>query len=248
MIRVFENLESLSRAAAGVVADLAKGAVHSRGRFSVALSGGNTPRCLYEILAGAPFRDKIQWQHVHVFWGDERCVPADDPRSNFRMAREALLDHIPLPAENIHAVRGDLPPAQAAADYENDLQKFFGDEGPAFDLILLGLGANAHTASLFPHTPVLYETKRWIAEVYVPELDMYRVTFTAPLINQAEQVVFLVSGADKAIALQNVLEGAYHPDEFPAQLIRPKGVHPLWLVDKAAGHKLAAPIEEDEKE
>ena len=244
MIRVFDDLESLSHVAAGIVADLAKEAVHAHGRFSVALSGGSTPRRLYELLADTPFRDKIQWQSVHVFWGDERCVPADDPRSNFRMARETLLDQVPLPAGNIHAVQGNLPPAQAAADYEAELRKFFGDRKPIFDLILLGLGDNAHTASLFPHTEVLNEKERWVADVYVAELDMYRVTFTAPLINQAGQVVFLVCGADKAPALKNVLEGPYQPHEYPAQLIRPRGVHALWLVDKAAGHKLASEAEE----
>jgi 6-phosphogluconolactonase len=238
MIRIFVDLELLSQEAAKIFANLADQSVCSRGCFAVALSGGNTPRRLHEILASAPFHDKVPWQSVHFFWGDERCVPPDDQRSNYCMARETLLDHVPVPPENIHAVKGDLAPAQAAAQYEAKLRKFFGSRPPVFDLILLGMGDNAHTASLFPHTPVLNETKRWVSDVYINELDMYRVTFTAPLINQAGQVVFLVSGADKAIALQNVLEGAYQPEEYPAQLIRPKGAHPLWLVDKAAGHRL----------
>jgi 6-phosphogluconolactonase len=245
MIRVFDNLELLSHAAAGIFSDAARQSIHACGHFSVALSGGNTPRRLYELLAAKPHRDRIRWDAVHVFWGDERCVPPEDPRSNLRMAREVLLDHIPLPAKNIHAIQGDLPPAQAAVQYEIELQNYFGDQPPGFDLILLGMGDNAHTASLFPHTPVLNETKRWISDVYVKELNMYRVTFTAPLINLAGQVVFLVSGVDKATALQNVLEGAYQPEEYPAQLICPKGAHPLWLVDKAAAHKLVVPLEED---
>ena len=241
MIRVFDNLERLSQAAAEIFADAASEAIAARGRFGVALSGGNTPRRLHELLASGPFRDQIDWKSVHLFFGDERCVSPDDPRSNFRMARETLLDHVPIPAENIHAVRGDLDPAQAAAQYGSELKRYFGMESPVFDLILLGLGDNAHTASLFPHTPVLNEKEKWVADVYVKELDMYRVTFTAPLINQANQVVFLASGADKASALQYVIEGAYHPQEYPAQLIR----HPLWLVDKAAAHKLAAAFEEE---
>lgn len=245
MIQVFNNLESLSKAAAKLFTEQAKQAIHARGRFSVALSGGNTPSRLYELLAATPYRNRVRWDAVHVFWGDERCVPADDPRSNFRMARETLLNLVPIPAENVHPIQGDLPPDRAAAQYEIELQNFFGDQPPVFDLILLGLGSNAHTASLFPHTPVLAETQRLVAEVYVPELEMYRVTFTAPLINQAMQVIFLVSGADKAHALLNVLEGAYQPQEYPAQLIRPNGMHPTWLVDKAAGHKLAVPDEED---
>jgi 6-phosphogluconolactonase len=245
MIRVFKDLESLSMAAAELFVELADQAIASHGRFSVALSGGNTPHRLYELLATAPFGDEIQWQDVHVFWGDERCVPADDPRSNARMAHQALLDHIPLPAGNIHAVQGDLPPAQSAAQYEAEVRNFFKGQPPIFDLILLGLGDNAHTASLFPHTPVLDEKERWVAEVYVAEQDMYRVTFTAPLINQAKQVVFLVSGAEKAHALQNVIEGAYQPQEYPAQLICPALAHPTWLVDKAASHKLAVETEDE---
>jgi 6-phosphogluconolactonase len=245
MIRVFNHFESLSQSAADIFVDVAEQAIASRGRFSVALSGGNTPRRLHEILATEPYRHQIQWGAVHVFWGDERCVPADDPRSNFRMARETLLDHVPIPPGNIHAVQGNLEPAQAATQYESDLRSFFGDTPPVFDLIFLGLGDNAHTASLFPHTPVLNETERWVSAVYVAELDMYRVTFTAPLINQAENVVFLVSGADKACALHEVIEGAYQPRQYPAQLIRPKDGHPIWLVDKAARHKLTVDAEEE---
>jgi 6-phosphogluconolactonase len=183
---------------------------------------------------------------VHVFWGDERCVPPDDERSNFRMAREALLRYVPLPAGNIHPMHGELPPAEGAMQYETELRTFFGTEAPVFDLILLGLGDNAHTASLFPHTPVLAEDKRWAAEVYIPELDMNRITLTVPLINQARQVIFLVSGANKASALHSVLEGAYQPQDFPAQLIHPVERHPVWLVDKAAGHKLAVEPETEE--
>jgi 6-phosphogluconolactonase len=199
---------------------------------------------MYELLASKPLRERVHWDAVHVFWGDERCVPADDPRSNARMAHQALLDQLPLPADNIHPISGDLPPVQAAARYETELRAFFADGEPAFDLILLGLGENSHTASLFPHTPVLHESQRWAAEVYVPSQDMYRVTLTAPIINHAREVLFLVSGAGKAEALQNVLEGAFQPDEFPAQLIRPSGAHATWLVDRAASHKLAEEIME----
>jgi len=244
MIRIFNDLEGISQAAAEIFDNLAGEAIATRGRFCVALSGGSTPRRLYEILAAAPFREQVNWQAVNIFWGDERCVPADDLRSNFRMARETLLNHVPLPAENIYPMRGDLPPMEAAAQYESELRGYFGNQPPTLDLILLGLGDNAHTASLFPHTPVLTEIKRWAAEVYVAELDMYRVTLTAPLINQADQVVFLVSGAGKALALHNVLKGAYQPQEYPAQLIHPNSGHLLWLVDKAAGHKLAVETEE----
>ena len=238
MIRVFNDYEALSQAAAEMFIDLADQAIDSNGRFSVALSGGNTPHRLYEILAVDPFREKVYWEAVHVFWGDERCVPLNDPRSNFLMARRTLLDRVPISADHIHPILGDLPAALAATDYEIELQKFFGKQSPEFDLILLGLGDNAHTASLFPHTPVLSEKERWVDKVFVAEQSMYRVTLTAPIINQAKAVIFLVSGADKASALQSVLEGAYHPHEYPAQLIHPNDAHPIWLVDKAAAHKL----------
>lgn len=238
MIQIFNDLEALSQQAAEKFAGLANRAIASQGRFNVALSGGNTPRRLYEILAGSPYHDQIHWEDVYVFWGDERCLPADDPRSNSQMARQTLLNHVPVPASHLHPILGDLPAALAATHYEAELQEFFGTQPPIFDLILLGLGENAHTASLFPNTPVLGESERWVSEVYVTEQSMYRVTMTAPLINQAREVIFLVSGAEKAPALRSVLEGAHHPYEYPAQLIHPNGAHPTWLVDKAAAHKL----------
>ncbi|NJC97626.1 MAG: 6-phosphogluconolactonase [Anaerolineales bacterium] len=245
MIHIYSDLEGISQAAAEIFIDAAQQAIHSHGRFSVALSGGSTPRRLYEILATPPFRDRVKWQSVHVFWGDERCVPMDDPRSNYRMAREALLDRVPLPGGNIHPMQGDLPPAEAARRYEVALRNYFRDQPPAMDLVLLGLGDNAHTASLFPHTPALNENVRWVTDVYVDAQDMHRITLTAPFINRAAQVVFLVSGADKARALQIVTEGAYQPHIYPAQLIHPNGAHPIWLVDKAASHKLTVEIEEE---
>jgi 6-phosphogluconolactonase len=238
MIRIFNDLESLSLATAEMFSEIANKAVASQGRFSVALSGGHTPQRLYEILAKQPFHEKVPWESVHIFWGDERCVPAGDPRSNVMMAQRILLDHVPVPANQIHPIQGDLPAALAAFNYETELRNYFSGGSSAFDLILLGLGENAHTASLFPHASVLDETKRWVSEVYVAEQNMYRVTLTAPLINQAREVIFLVSGAEKASALQGVLEGTYNPHELPAQLIHPNGAHPLWLVDKAAAHKL----------
>lgn len=238
MIHVFNDYESLSQAAAEMFVNLANQAIDSNGRFSVALSGGSTPHRLYETLSTNSFREKVRWNAVHVFWSDERCVPMDDPRSNFLMARRTLLDHVPVQPDHVHPILGDLPAALAATHYETTLQDFFEEQAPVFDLILLGLGENAHTASLFPHTSVLDEKERWVGEVYVAEQSMYRVTMTVPLINQAREVIFLVSGANKAPALQDVLEGAYHPHEYPAQLIRPNGAHPVWLVDKSAAHKL----------
>jgi 6-phosphogluconolactonase len=237
-VRIFANLESVSLAAAVVISGLAEESISSRGRFVVALSGGQTPLRLYQILATSHFRDKIHWEAVHVFWGDERCVPSSDRRNNARTARLTLLDLVPIPSDQIHPIQSEVPPARAAAQYEQELRTFFDDGPPAIDLILLGLGADGHTASLFPHTPALRETKRWVTDVFLQDQDMHRITLTAPLMNQANQVIFLVSGGNKASALQNVLEGAYLPQMFPAQLIRPEKGNPIWLLDTAAACRL----------
>jgi len=238
MIFTYQDLETLSRAAASIFLEQAGQSVSDHGYFAVALAGGQTPRRLYSLLAGSPVREQIRWEAVHIFWGDERCVAGDDPRSNARMARLSLLDHVPLPAENIHPICCEQSPKEAAVQYHAEIKTFFDAKAPAFDLVLLGMGDNAHTASLFPHTPVLDETERWAAEVYVPEQDMYRVTLTAPIINQAKEVLFLVSGSKKAKALQQVLRGPFHPHDFPAQLIRPGVDRIRWLVDRDAADKL----------
>jgi len=239
MIRVLNDYEHLSQAAADMFMDISRRAIDSHGHFNVVLSGGYTPQRLYEILANSPYREGIHWEDVNIFWSDERCVPPDDPCSNFGNARETLLSYVPISEDHLHPIHGELPADQAAAEYETDLRDFFKNQPPVFDLILLGLGDNAHTASLFPHTPVLDERSRWVEAVQMDKKSLDRVTLTAPIINQAQEVIFLVSGAEKAAALQKVLEGTYHPHQYPAQLIRPNGAHPTWLVDKAAAHKLA---------
>jgi 6-phosphogluconolactonase len=244
MISVYSDLEALSQAAAELFMVQSRQASMICGRFCVALSGGETPRRMYEILASSPYRERVHWGEVHVFWSDERCVPENDSRSNARMARQTLLEYVPIPPDHIHPIRCDQTPHEAAIQYEQELKDFFSTQNPNFHLILLGLGANGHIASLFPHTPVLNEQVKWVSDVYVKELGMHRITFTAPYINQASQVVFLVSGADKAQVLETVLEGPYQPRKLPAQLIRPYGKPPIWLVDKAAGHKLTMSDEE----
>jgi 6-phosphogluconolactonase len=245
MIRIYNDLESLSQAAAETFVLQSRQASLICGRFAVALSGGATPHRLYELLANPPYRDHIHWNEVHVFWSDERCVPENDPRNNASMARQVLLDHVPIPEGNIHPIHCNASPQDAAEQYEQELRDFFSTQNPNFHLVLLGLGKNGHIASLFPHTPVLNEKTRWVSEVHIKELNMSRVTFTAPFINQADQVVFLVSGLDKAKVLEKVLEGPYQPRKLPAQLIRLKGAQPLWFVDRAASHKLTAQNEED---
>ncbi len=239
MISIYADLDALSHATAAMVAGAAEQAIAKTGRFTLALSGGHTPGRTFELLAGAPYRDQIRWEQVHVFWGDERCVPPDDERSNERMARRLLLDHVPVPASQIHPMRCAGNPAEAAARYDALLHRLLGDRG-ALDFVLLGLGENGHTASLFPGTPVLAEQTRWAAEVYVAEQQMYRVTLTAPCINAAALVVFQAAGAAKAGVVREVVHGARDPERLPAQLIQPPGDRLHWLLDAAAAAKLAA--------
>jgi len=240
MLQVYTDAEALARAAAQLLVSESQAASRVRGRFSVALSGGQTPKRTFELLAQPPFRDQVPWGHVHVFWGDERCVPPDDPRSNYRMTKEALLDHVPLQSTQVHRIQGEKPPVDAALEYQTLLQQFFHGAAPRFDLVYLGLGDNGHTASLFPGTPVLEDTKRWVAEVYVAEQGMYRVTLTAPVINQAAVISFLVAGAGKAQVLEEVIHGPHEPRRLPAQLIRPANGGLLWMADQQAAARVKA--------
>jgi 6-phosphogluconolactonase len=238
MIRVCADAESLSFSAAELFSAEARKAVQARGRFVVALAGGNTPQRTYELLAQEPFRAQVPWQKTHVFWGDERCVPADDPRNNARMAHQALLDHVPVSSQQVHPMLCNRSPQEAADEYEALLHGFFADGCPRFDLLLLGLGENGHTASLFPGTSVLEEQLRWVAEVTLAEEAMRRLTLTAAAINQAALVIFLVSGYGKAAILRKVLEEAPDPRSIPASLIKPAHGELLWLVDRDAASLL----------
>lgn len=238
MIKICADLEALSFAAAELFASEARQAVQANGKFTVALAGGSTPRRTYELLASCPLRDQVPWQNTHVFWGDERCVPSDDPRNNGLMARRALLDHVPIPPEQVHPMVCDRNPMEAAAEYEVLLRGIFPGDRPRFDLILLGLGENGHTASLFPGTSVLEERQRWVGEVYLADEGVHRLTLTAATINQASLVVFLVSGYDKAQVLRNVLIEAQDPRSIPARLIKPVDGGLLWLVDRQAARLL----------
>jgi 6-phosphogluconolactonase len=243
-IETFPDAASLARAAAGQWVSLADASIAGHGQFSVALSGGSTPRALYSLLATGEFAACVDWPRVHVFWGDERCVPADHPESNYGMARQALLDHVPIPVFNIHRIPCELEPQQAAAAYEQTLRTWFADgsagpragEGapPRFDLILLGMGEDGHTASLFPGAAALGERTRWVVAYNVISLGVWRVTLTPVIINAAVHVMFLVCGANKAERLRQVLTGPYRPDELPAQIVRPTRGRLVWLVDAAA--------------
>ncbi len=240
-IEVALNLADLARRAAEYFIRLTDQAITMRGRFTIALSGGSTPRALYTLLASDPYREQIRWPAVHVFWGDERCVPPDHPDSNYRLAQETLLSQVPIPGENIHRMAGEKPPEQAAEEYEALLRAFFHlkpGEPPRFDMVLLGLGADGHTASLFPGTPVLREKGRLVAALFVEKLNAYRLTLTPPVLNYAADVIFLVEGAAKAGVLHDVLQGEYDPDRLPAQLVQPADSTLIWLIDRAAASRL----------
>ena len=231
--RVYPDAASLARAAAEHCVTLAAEAIAARGRFAVALSGGSTPCATYALLATEEFDARVDWSRVHVFWGDERCVPPDHPDSNYRMARQALLDKTSIPTENVHRIRGELPPDQAATAYQAELEAVLG-AGGRFDLISLGMGEDGHTASLFPGTAALHEQTRWVVAHYVGKLSVWRVTLTPVAINAAAHVTFLVSGAGKAERLREVLDGPHQPDVLPAQIVRPTDGRLLWLADAAA--------------
>jgi 6-phosphogluconolactonase len=238
MIQIYHDYETLSLAAANLFLEKARRNVEQFGRFSVSLSGGGTPKRMFEILAQPSYVDSFPWKNTHVFWGDERCVPGDDAHSNILMAHQTLLDHVPIPEKNIHPPFCDQDPVAAASRYEVILEEFFMDRPLRFDLIWLGLGSNGHTASLFPNTPVIQERERLAAEVFVEEQGMWRVTLTLPVLNQAETVVFLVSGQKKAEILQQVLEGPSTAARFPAQLVQPQSGNLVWMVDREAAARL----------
>lgn len=207
-------------------------AVRASGTATIALSGGATPRATYALLAAAPFAGGINWSAVQLFWCDERCVPPHSPESNYRMVRETLLEKIAMPAANIHRIEGELPPETAAARYEEEIRQAVPHEGkiPRFDLVLLGLGEDGHTASLFPGTPALEEDEMLVTSVYVERLKTYRVSMTLPLINNARNILFLVSGKGKANILRDVLASG----GAPARLVQPVDGTLLWLVDSDA--------------
>ena len=233
-IHVFPDAAALAEAAAQRFVALATAAVATRGRFTAALSGGATPGALYRLLAAEPFRARAPWAQLHLFWADERCVPPDDPGSNYRLVAETLLAGAPIPPENVHRMRGEWEPERAARDYECALRAFFDDEAPRFDLVLLGLGTDGHTASLFPGAETLAETARWVAPA-VAEYEnrpAWRLTLTLPVLNAARNVIFLVRGADKAAIVRVALGDA--AARLPAQRVRPTAGQVTWLLDAEA--------------
>jgi polyphosphate glucokinase len=248
LVEVHPTTDALMRAAAEMFARRAAEAIHATGRFAVALSGGGTPAKLYAVLAGDPFRTRVDWTRVEVFWSDERSVPPDHPASNYRLARELLLDELEeLPAANVHRIFGEDDPPRAAASYERSLRNAFATPvgpprvapGSRFDLILLGLGEDGHTASLFPGSAAIREEARWVVAPNDAPSSTERITLTLPVINAAAEVAFLVSGEEKARTLQRVIEGPRAPELLPAQRVAPSHGRLRWLVDRAAASLLA---------
>ena len=232
-LQIFKDLSALSEAAAKLFIESAAQAIVERGRFLVTLSGGSTPMALYHLLVDAP----IDWPRVHVFWADERCVPVDDPGNNYAQAQDVLLMHVPIPADNVHRVQSELEPDSAAQDYGATLSGF-GQPWPRFDLVLLGMGEDGHTASLFPGSRVDEVESVIAVTAHYQDRPANRVSLTPRVINDARLVAFLVSGQSKSETLANILKGDYHPDTWPAQRIHPTKGKLIWLVDEAAGSKL----------
>jgi 6-phosphogluconolactonase len=240
---VVADQAALALKAAELFAETADRAMARAGRFTAALSGGSTPKLLYSLLAAEPYRSRVPWRQTHVFWGDERCVPPDYPDSNFGMAKATFLDRVTVPPEQVHRMQAEREDLDVAArEYEADIARTFGvpptGEPPTLDLILLGMGADGHTASLFPHTEALHETRRWVVRNYVPKVAANRLTMTAPIINRGAMILFLVAGTDKAHVFREVLEGPADPERLPSQLIRPVAGHLTWLADQAAAGQL----------
>ena len=242
-IRRFPDAEAVSRAAAQELVELARAAIADRGRFCVALSGGSTPRRMYEILSESPRWAQLDWRRVEFFWGDERSVPPEHPDSNYGVAAAVLLDKLGVSAERVHRIRGELSnPEQAAALYQDELAQVFATpaEGlpPVFDLILLGMGPDGHTASLFPYSPALTERRRWVVGYTVARLGKPRITMTFPLLNRALEIRLLVTGADKASVLREALAGPRDPERLPVQAVVPEAGRLVWFVDRAAADGL----------
>ena len=236
-VSVFDDLEALSRAAAEVFLSVASDAIALRGRFSVALSGGSTPRRLYTLLASSAYQNRVAWPHVHLFWADERCVPPDHRASNFKLLSDTLLQRVFVPGKNIHRMRGEADAEEAARDYESQLSHFFGSSAlPAFDLIMLGVGEDGHTASLFPGSQAVREEKHMVVPVYLDKPNFNRITLTLPVINHASRVFFLAAGKAKAGVIHHVLDEG-NSREYPAGLVCPEAGTITWFLDQEAAGK-----------
>lgn len=234
-----KNSEELSEKAAEWLVEYIHDILKKQDRFTIALSGGSTPKKLYQLLASDKYNNKIDWSKLHFFWGDERFVPFEDDRNNAKMAYADLLDRVPVKKEHIHVMQTEgLQPEESAEAYDRLLHQYFDGKSTTFDLILLGLGNDAHTLSLFPGYEHVTENKKWAVSFFLKEQDMYRITLTSPVVNMAARVAFLISGGDKAASLYHVIAGEHDPDLYPAQIIQPFNSELYWFLDEPAAADL----------
>jgi 6-phosphogluconolactonase len=236
-LKIYKDADELSNSASEWIADLITKTLQKQDRFTMALSGGSTPQKLHQVLA-RNYKDKIDWSRLHIFWGDERAVPFEDERNNARMAYETLLNHVPVPASQIHVMRTDIEPETSAKQYEEILHQYFDNHDTTFDLVLLGMGDDGHTLSLFPGTEIVHEKKAWVKAFYLPPQSMYRISLTAPVTNRSATIAFLTTGKNKASTLRSVLKGELNPEVYPSQLIKPEQGELYWFVDEAAAAAL----------
>jgi 6-phosphogluconolactonase len=234
-LRILPNGEAVAQEAARFIVERIKEVLGQRDRFAICLSGGSTPKRLHQLLASAPLVEQVDWSKIHVFWGDERYVPLEDERNNARMAYDTLLNHVAIPEDQIHIMRTDFSdPSESAAQYERILHQYFDGKTHSFDLLILGMGDDAHTLSLFPHTEVIDETRKWCSAFFLEKQDMFRVTITRPVANASACILFLTTGEGKAKALASVLEGPIDIHEYPSQSIQSTSGETIWMVDEAA--------------
>lgn len=237
-LHIYKNPEELSNAVAAWITGYIQTVLAKNYRFTIALSGGSTPQKLHSILAASPYKEQIDWTRMHIFWGDERDVPFTDDRNNAKMAYETLLNHLPVPPDQIHIMRTDIDPEASALEYEKILHRYFNETRTSFDLVLLGMGDDGHTLSLFPGTEIVHEQKAWVKAFFLKAQDMYRISLTAPIVNKSAAVAFLAVGKNKSTALEQVLEGSVQPDLYPSQLIKPIDGALHWFVDEDAAGNL----------
>lgn len=238
-IHIQPDAEAVAVAAAAFITERIVKTLEKQERFTIALSGGNTPKRLHHLLSHPPYKDQIDWDRLHIFWGDERYVPLDDERNNARMAYDTLLNYVNVPDEQVHIMKTDLPdPGESALQYDSILHRYFGKSENSFDLLLLGMGDDGHTLSLFPGTEVVHETRKWCTSFFLEQQDMFRITLTKSIANRSACVLFLTTGKGKASALQHVLNGPTNINLYPAQTIQPENGETHWIIDTAAASLL----------
>jgi 6-phosphogluconolactonase len=240
---IYKDPEAFNISASDWIVDEIAKVLSQKDKCTIALSGGNTPRAIYKLLSASPRKDKIDWSRMHVFWGDERAVPFEDPRNNAKMAFDTLLGRVNIPPSQIHVMRTDIAPEQSAHEYEKILKTYFENGTPeeppiTFDLVLLGMGDDGHTLSLFPGMTEIFEDESWTMTIYLPSQNMFRITLTRVVVNLSSRIAFFAIGAGKAKALMEVLQGSFHPEAYPSQLIQPVYGELHWFVDEAAASQL----------